>query len=231
MIATISLEDLPKGFDWIVNGHLHWTDSRKLGTTNFLLCGSTICTSMKAIESGEDAKPKGFYVYDSATNAMSFRAIPEQRSIFYYKPKFEKAKPEEVEAEVRKLISESVSANRYKLPPLIRVKCKGSLAQGFRSSNIDLFKVEKEFDGKAILSLDKDFDDHSLEKSIQELRLLQQQKKSVVEMGASLLESNLSQTDWKQLDVQHFLDLFENGELEKALELLKQPPASSSSNN
>ncbi len=222
MIATISLENLPKGFDWIVNGHLHWVAQHELGTTTFLLCGSTLCTSLKAIESGDDARPKGFHLYDSVSNEMTFVPIPVQRSIFYHKPSFEKARPEEVVSAVRKFVEEAVVQNKYDRPALCRVKCKGTLAQGFRSADIDLFPFEKEFEGKLILSLDKDFDDNSLQKTIQELRALQLQKKSVAEMGVTLLEQNLQETDWKGKDVHAMLELLENGELEKALDLLKQ---------
>ena len=51
-IASLSLADLPNGFDLIIDGHLHWTNEQKLEGKRFLLTGSTIFTQMKNLEDG-----------------------------------------------------------------------------------------------------------------------------------------------------------------------------------
>ena len=50
-IASLSLGDLPEGFDLIIDGHLHWMDEQDANGKRFLLTGSTIFTQMKKLES------------------------------------------------------------------------------------------------------------------------------------------------------------------------------------
>ena len=69
MIATLSLSDLPKGFDIIINGHLHWPSEQNTEGKRFLLTGSTIFTQMKKLE-GENKK--GVFIYDTKTSNLNF---------------------------------------------------------------------------------------------------------------------------------------------------------------
>ena len=61
---------------------------------------------------------------------------------------------------------------------------------------MDLNKVLKDFQGKAVFSVDKNFSSLSFKKRIQELRDLHKTKKSVSALGMELLEKNLAETSF-----------------------------------
>ncbi|MDO8647901.1 MAG: metallophosphoesterase family protein [Candidatus Diapherotrites archaeon] len=219
MTATLALEDLPKGFDLVINGHLHWSLQKQLGTTIFLLPGSTITTQIK---SSECLKPKGVFILDSKTMDLEFKEIPEQRKAFHAKLKFEDARPQKVLADVEQEIEGFLKQNTGKLEPLIRVKCIGSLEKGFAQSDVNFSGIEKKFSEKALLSLDKNFDSADFKKTISELRALQLEKKSVSAMGLDMLEKKLLETSFgNAFDVKRIFELLSEGKTEDVEQILK----------
>lgn len=219
MIATISLADLPKGFDLIIDGHIHLKNELTLeSSTRMLFPGSTITTQMKKSESDT---PKGVYFLDLKTRALDFKPIPNQRKLFYKKMSFEKAPAslilETVKAFIRECLKEPLT-----LTPLIRVKIVGSLEEGIKPEDLSLKEIEKEFEGKALLSISKSFETVSLQERIRELRELQKDKASIASIGLSILERNLSKTSFNNsFDVQKVFSLLEE-DAEKAMDLLKK---------
>jgi len=221
MNVTISLEDLPRGFDLFVNGHLHWSNEKQLRNSLLLLPGSTVTTQMKSLES---TKPKGIFIFDTETKKADFKEIPNQRKLFYEKLRFEGASIEEVKSKVRETLSEFASKN-LELKPMVRLKLAGTLAKGLNASDLPLAEIEKEFSQKLILSLDHDFSVVSLKKKVEELRALQKTKASISSMGLELLEKNLEETNFNgAFDVRRIFALLADGENEKALELLSTGP-------
>ncbi|MBN1941252.1 MAG: DNA repair exonuclease [Candidatus Diapherotrites archaeon] len=217
MIASISLADLPKGFDLIANGHLHWNDLQETGAGKFLLTGSTIITQMKKLEA---EKPKCIELFDTETKKICFLELPGQRKMFYNKIKFEKANQDAIEKELSKRI-ELILANTFEKKPLVRFKLAGSLAKGISNSDVSLAEFEKKFSEKAILSISKNFDSESFKTRLAELRSAQQEKKSLSEMSLELLEKHLDETEFgKNFSIHDLLELFESGENDKALELI-----------
>jgi len=217
MISTISLDDLPKGFDLVVNGHLHWNTEQKLGETKFIMPGSTIITQMKKIESENS---KGIYLFDSKNNDLKFINLPKQRKLFYHKIKFDGENSEEVKNKVKELIAEDLKIE-HQLSPLIRLNLTGKLAKGYETSDISFKELLDEFEGKAIFSISRDFRSDGFKKRIADLREMQRSKKSVAEMGMDLLEKNLKETEFKDaFDSRRFFELLAENELEKANELV-----------
>ncbi len=222
MTATLSLSHLPAGFDLVVNGHLHWTNELELKQGGkFLLPGSTVSTQMKQLES---QRPKGFILYDTQSRTIAFVDIPVQRKMFYHKEKVQGATPNEILQKVRGLIAADVQQNKQPLAPLIRVKVVGKLASGMNASDLSFSEIEKEFSNQAILSLDKDFDSlESLKQSIEGLRSLQKNKKSIAAVGLELLEKNLSETSFDNaFDVRRIFELLAQGEIETVQQLLME---------
>ena len=219
MAASISLSDLPPGFQLYVDGHLHWHDEVDIEQGKFLLPGSLIFTQMKRLEAERE---KGFYLYDTRQKKAEFHPLPIQRQLFYHKIEFKEATPEEAQRKLMQIISKDL-LDMKPLKPLIRIKIQGTLAKGFEPSDIDFSPVLKEFEGRAILSLTKNFAKQSFKKRIDELRQLQKSKKSLTEMGLQLLEKNLSQTNFENaFEVQEVFDLLAEGENDKALALLRE---------
>ncbi len=217
MNVTISLEDLPQGFDLVVDGHFHWSNEKQLRNSLLLLPGSTVTTQMKSLES---TKPKGIFIFDTETKKTSFLEIPNQRRLFYEKLRFENASVDEVKNKVRETLS-GFALQALELKPMVRLKLVGTLAKGINASDLPLPALEAEFSEKLILSLDHDFSVVSLKKKFEELRALQKTKASISSMGLELLEKNLEETNFKNaFDVRRIFALLSEGDNEKALELL-----------
>jgi len=226
MTATLSLEDLPKEFDLIINGHLHWNNYEEYDETkkeNFLLCGSTITTQMKNLES---KKEKGVFILDTKTKKMEFKKIEGQRSLYYQKKKYEMGKPEQIQKETKEFIENCLKKEKDKentTKPMIRVKIVGTLEKGLGNSDVDLEKIKKEYETKAILSISKNLTSEGFRKKIKELKEAQENKKSVSAMGFDILEKKLEETSFNNaFDIKRIFELLENGETDKAIEIIEE---------
>ena len=219
MAASISLSDLPPGFQLYVDGHLHWHDELKIEQGKFLLPGSLIFTQMKKLEAERE---KGIYLFDTQENEAKFLPLPVQRQLFYHKLEFKQATPEGIRQKIEELLQADLLDTKP-LKPLIRIKIQGSLAPGFSPSDIDFSSILKDYEGRAILSLTKNFAKQSFKKKIDELRQMQQARKSLAEVGLNLLEKNLAQTSFDDaFEVKEVFELLAQGEGDKALAKLKE---------
>ena len=141
MIASISLSDLPKGFDLIADGHLHWNGIENLQNCKFLLTGSTIITQMKKLES---ENKKAIEIFDSKTKEISFLQLPNQRQMFYEKISFKDATQQQILETVDAKLSEFVSKATGR-KPLIRLKLVGTLAKEFQIQTSAFQALKKAF--------------------------------------------------------------------------------------
>jgi DNA repair exonuclease SbcCD nuclease subunit len=217
MAATISLSDLPIGFDLLVNGHLHWPNVQETPNGRFLLTGSTITTQLKRLEA---EKPKGYWLYDSQSKQLDFREIPVQRKIFYKKIVFDNASPETVRNQISAFF-ESVFVQPFELKPLVRLKLCGSLERGLDSNALHLNSLLAPWREKCLLSFEENFVSASLQQKIAELRQLQKDRSSIASQGMALLEKELEKTSFgNAFDVQTVFEWLEKGENDKVYELL-----------
>ncbi|MAG18141.1 MAG: hypothetical protein CL944_01570 [Candidatus Diapherotrites archaeon] len=217
MIATLSLDDLPKGFDLIINGHLHWRNEQKLGETTFLLPGSTVSTSIKQLET---EKPKGVCFYDTQEKEITFKPFPKQRKMFYHKVKFDDADSDKVLQECKNILSADLS-EQHELNPLIRLNIKGTLKKGLSSADVNLTEIMEEFSSKAILSVSKNFSNNSFKRKISELREMQKSKLSLASVGFEVLEKNLKETDFgNEIELKKLFDLLAESNIDEAMNLV-----------
>jgi len=220
MIASIAIEDLPEGFDLIINGHLHWHSFIEEKNHRLLIPGSTIITQAKRLES---EKEKGIVLWDSETNAIEFKPLPVQRKLFYEKIDFKDASPEQIKEIVSEKISSLLAVHNSPIKPLVRLKLVGKLAKGVSPSDVSLAETEKQFSSKAILSISRDFSMTSFKEKMKELRELQKEKKSIAALGMDILEKNLAETSFKEaFDVKEIFALLAEGETDKVVELLSE---------
>ncbi|MBI5553407.1 MAG: DNA repair exonuclease [Candidatus Diapherotrites archaeon] len=217
MMATLSLHDLPEGFEWAINGHLHWRDRQEFNGKKFLLAGSTVATQVKKLEAGQ---PKGTYLLDTNSGEMTFFPFKRQRTLFYHPLSFEGAQPQEVLSQVRSGVESDLKGS-FSMPPLIRFRLRGTLAKGVAASEVDVLKVLAEFEGKALFSVSRQMDSLSFSAKLSELRSAQAEKKSVNALGFELLQQNLAETDFADaFDVKEIFDLLSEKETDKVLERL-----------
>lgn len=124
--VNLKLSDLPSGFDYIVNGHVHWKNEVDLSGGKLLIPGSTIPTQLNKKES---QVRKGYFLLNEE---LKFKEI-KQRS-FYYKTL-------ESKEEVEKFLE---SVEKEELKPIVKIKIKNT-------STIDLNIIEKKFKDRGIL--------------------------------------------------------------------------------
>ncbi len=218
MIASISLQDLPTGFDLIVDGHLHWASDENLEKHGLLVPGSTVVTQMKKLEA---TKPKVICLFDSKEKSFHFIPLPRQRKFLFEKLEFKDANTGQIKEAVEKKLAEILSNAKGK--PLVKLKLKGTLAKGLSSADIDLKPIEEKFREKALLFIDYDFEEPGFKQKLEQLREKQLGNKSIAAMGFELLEKNLAETDFKDaFDVKRVFDLLAEGDIDKVVELLSE---------
>ena len=228
MVATLSISDLPKGFDLIVNGHIHWGSETREEGIRLLMPGSTVVTQMKKLES---KKKKAYFVFDTKTGTLSEREIKGQRPFHYSKLELKNANPETAKEmvidEIEKLI-----AGEQSQKPLVKIKLTGSLSKGFSQSDLNLAEIKESFGEKAIVSFSADFHEESFGKKMKELSAIQAEKKSVSELGLELLEKNLAETDFgNAFDPRRIFSLLKNNDSEKAMKIIASLTPENPKNN
>jgi len=209
---TINLEDLPRGFDLIIDGHVHTHSVDKIDGTPFVVVGSTMLTQLQR---NEAESKKGFVMLDvNKSCKIEFVTLEKCRSFFYE----EVRAANNLKAEVEKKVSEILSSQAFAKPPLIRIKLVGK-----ESSVIDreLAEIEKKFAGKAVLIFAKELESEELSEKAELLKSLREQKLSVEEMGLNLLKKNLEELNFSpEFDYEKLFWLLSEGKADTALKVL-----------
>jgi DNA repair exonuclease SbcCD nuclease subunit len=205
---TITMENLPSGFDLIVDGHIHGRVEENIGGAKFIIPGSTVITQL---EKNEAESEKGFYQIDARNKTVSFVSLENDRKFFY----------EEVEADsgvkenIEKMIDEILEEKFTKLP-IIKIKIFGN---SVNVSEYDLRFIEKKYAERAVLVIAKDLETPEMTDKIEFMRNLREQKLSVEEIGLQILKKNLEKMDFeKSFDFENAFNLLSEGEVEKMFE-------------
>ena len=140
------LDELPKGFDLYVDGHIHNRVEKKVHGKPFLIPGSSVLTQLKDSEQEE----KGFYLYDTGTNSYSFKPIKSRRFVVI-KIAADGKSPDELASGIRKMVDDAIGNSKD--IPVIRVEIAGSLMKGVRSIDLDLNGIRKGYQGRAIVEI------------------------------------------------------------------------------
>lgn len=142
-----SILDMPNGFDYIFNGHIHWHDIKN----NFILTGSTVLTQLKKIEE----KQKGFIVLELENKRASIRFVPINTRKFYnIQIQVDNKTPTEIFEEI-------ISQGETKLkehksddprPPILNFRLIGTLRSGFSTIDLNTKKIKEHFQNKALIN-------------------------------------------------------------------------------
>ena len=176
---SLTLDDLPKGFDLYVSGHIHWHEIRPLNAGQFIITGSTITTSAHKIEAEQK---KYIYKYDG----VNIESIPleNQRRVIWeeldYSPN--------IRSNVENILSTIPISNPK---PLVFIKIKGTLPRDAVMPN--LTELENKFSNRAIISINKNLEFQGFDEQVEFLRGLREQKLSPEEHGLKILQKNLQQ--------------------------------------
>ncbi len=212
--STLKLTDLPKSFDLIVSGHVHWTEEKEYGNGKFIIPGSTVLTQMRKIEM---EKPKGFYIFENKN--LKFVPLETPRKFIYKALDFDNAKTSEVSDKVKSELSAIQGGDKK---PLVRLILTGTLEQGFTAEDIQLGEIECQFRDKLILRLDKSrLGSKEILERREILERLKQKQLSVDELGLELLKKHLDELGYKDLNtVEKLLASLTEGDADNVRKLL-----------
>ncbi|HEV8289502.1 MAG TPA: metallophosphoesterase [Candidatus Norongarragalinales archaeon] len=209
----LAISDLPEGFDLYVNGHIHWRRDINSGGKRVLIPGSTVITQMKEIEQ----ERKGFWIFDTNTRKAEFNEI-DSRPFYYIDIELDQANATDVLAKAREKLAEVASKKDAK-KPLVKIKLRGTLSKGTRSSHIDVSKLREEFSDKLLASIDKEFESDELKEQIEKVRRQREESRSSRELGLDILKTKLKAANL-DINAEQIFDLLAEGEIEQAMKAL-----------
>ncbi|MEM7818707.1 MAG: DNA repair exonuclease [Candidatus Aenigmatarchaeota archaeon] len=208
---SLSVSNLPKGFDVIIDGHVHSSAQEKVNNTLLLFPGSTIVTQY---EKNEALSEKGFFKIEIDEKIkVTFEKLEKIRKFFYEEINLEGGGREKIESLIKKILDKN-----FLKKPLIRIKVIGKETE---ISDQELREIEKKFSEKAVIILVKELETKEVERKIEFLRDLREQRLSVEEIGLNILRKNLEELGFSfTYDFEKFFSILSEGEIEKAFNIL-----------
>lgn len=215
--VSIKLENLPKGFDLIIDGHLHGAGREVADGTPLIFPGSTVITQLEKHEAfGE----KGFYEFDIETDAdgnkkidFNFYALQGNRKFFFEDVGTDGG----VMGSIEKKLDELLGRNFTKRP-IVKLKIKGKYNDVIEQ---DLKAIERKYGSRAILRFVKELESPEIAEKIEFLRNLREQKMSTEEIGLNLMRKNLEELNFSsQFDSERIFRMLSEGAVDKAFNIL-----------
>ncbi len=199
-------EDLPKGFDLYVDGHIHNRVEMSVHGKYLLIPGSTVLTQLK---DGEQ-EDKGFILFDTGTGRYEFIPINSRRFVVE-RLAFKEAKPADVTDRVARAIEKNLAAGEM---PIIKVYLEGSIAHGFTSTDMALGHFVKRYQGRALVEIDGSrLKNIELEGEIESLRDNRIGDMSVRERGMEVLLARLKELGFdSRIDVSELFNALSSDE-------------------
>lgn len=216
----LDIEDLPEGFDLIVNGHIHWRNDCMIGPkkdTLFLIPGSTLTTQVRANEAGKD---KGVTIYDTKTKKTEFIPLKTQRKVIYKEIECNKKSIKEIKENVIRYLSE-ISKEIFTKKPVVRIKIAGKIDSN--NSRIDLSDIIAKNRDRYILSFRNSLENSKQDKSMKLLSELMENRVSVDSMGLEIMKDYAGKAKIS-FDCRQIFELLADGRIEDAEDMLLKLP-------
>jgi DNA repair exonuclease SbcCD nuclease subunit len=210
---TLNLTNLSKGFDLIIDGHVHTRDLTEIDGTKLLLTGSTIMTQLKKEESEID---KGFYrVGIGEETKINFIPLENSRKFFY--EELELKSDSTIRDQVEGVLND-VLKEEFNKKPIIKIKIFGKETGIIEK---ELREIEKKFSDKAIIYFSKELESEEMTKKIELLRNLRERKLSIEETGLQILKKNLEELKFSSsFDAEDIFKLLSDGDVEKTFNII-----------
>lgn len=179
-------DELPKGFDLYINGHIHNKVIDKIHGNDFLIPGSTVLTQLK---SGEQ-EDKGFFIYDTITRTFEFFKI-NSRPFIASEITIHNATPQSFKELIEKKINSQMAfANSKK--PIIKIIIFGTIGNGFSKLDMPIRSIEEQYKDSIYLDFDvKNFVDPKIDKQISDIQEGKIMGNSIKEYGFALFSEKL----------------------------------------
>lgn len=211
---SLNVQNLPKGFDIIINGHVHTYNLEKIGNTLLLIPGSLTTTQYEKNEAGIE---KGFFeIIIEDKIEINFIPLQNFRKFFYEEIKLEEGEP--LSEQIERRIDEILSTRNFTKPPIIKIKIMGKEVGGLEQ---ELRAIERKYEGKAVLKFVKELESPEVARKVELLQNLKEQRLSVEEIGLAILKKNLEEFGFENtFDYENLFKLLSDGEVNKALNIL-----------
>jgi DNA repair exonuclease SbcCD nuclease subunit len=213
-IPSLNHSNLPKGFDLIINGHIHTKVEENINGTKFMIPGSLTITQFQR---GEAENEKCFIVVNIDKErkiSTEFVPLEKNRKFFYEEIKIDGPMREQIE----KKINDIIYSRTFTQPPIIRLKITG---KEIEVVDQELRELERKYLGKAILVFAKDLESPEITEKIEFLRNLREQNLSTEEIGLNILKKNLENFQIESdFDYEDFFKLLSEGEVDNAFNIL-----------
>ncbi len=214
-LPTLSKESFPKGFDLVVDGHIH---GRVLDTINgkpFLIPGSTVITQL---EKKEAELEKGIYKIEIQNDDVKINFIPLEKSRKFFYNEIKASSEFSLREQIEKIINEIVFVKNLSKPPIIKFKITGKDTDVVDE---ELKRIQEKYNGKAMIIFSKELESQEITEKIDFLRNLREKKLSVEEIGLHLLKKNLDELGFKfAFDYENTYGLLSDGAVDKTLAIL-----------
>jgi DNA repair exonuclease SbcCD nuclease subunit len=210
---TLNLSNLPKGFDLIIDGHIHTQIQEKTNGTNFIIPGSLTITQFQKSE----AEIEKCFVKLDIGNEIKTEFIPleKNRKFFYEEIKLEE---KSVRDQIENKISDIVYTRNLLKPPVIRLRIFGKETEVLDQ---ELRDIERKYAEKAILVFVKELESPEMTEKIEFMKNLREQKLSTEEIGLNLLKKNLEELQFgSTFDYEDMFRLLTESEVDSAFNIL-----------
>jgi DNA repair exonuclease SbcCD nuclease subunit len=212
---SINLEDLPKGFDLILDGHIHTKVSDVVDGTPFMILGSTVTTQF---DKKEAETQKGFYKINCESGkkvAVDFLPIEGNRKFFYRE--FSADDLEKMRIEIERWLSE-ISTQRFSKTPIVKARIIGNQNKPI---DHDLAVLRKKFSERMILNFVKQLESPEVTEKMEFMKNLREQKLSVEEIGLKILRENLGELKFSpSFNSDDMFNMLSEGTSERALAVI-----------
>lgn len=175
--SFLRLEELPKGFDLYVSGHIHSRTEERVHGKPLLIPGSTVLTQLRE---GEQ-EPKGFYVYDTNTKKYDFKRI-NSRPFKFAKIRVDNTSKDELLLKINKTVDSMLSAETM---PIIRIALEGRMDPGTNIS-LELRHLAKRYGDRAILEISDSGIEDGLGESVSDAKMQLLDSVSIKDQGLSM---------------------------------------------
>lgn len=213
---SIDAGNLPKGFDVIIDGHLHGAGTESVDGTPLIFPGSTVITQFNKWEADGE---KGFYEIDIIPGSggkdirFSFKHIEGSRRFFFEDVQTAGGVRQNVE---RKLLE--ILDREFKKKPLVKLKIVGSESEYVGQ---DIREIERRYGDRAMLRFVKELESPEITEKIEFLRNLREQKLSTEEIGLNVLHKNLEELEFGlNFDVDGIFGLLVEGRVDNAFNII-----------
>ena len=209
---TLSISNLPKGFDMIIDGHIHTHTMEQLGNTKLVVPGSTVITQFQRSESEMEKVVAKLIIGKDAS--VDFVPLETSRRFFYEEIKLNGIPLQNI---VEKKINDMIFSKTFEKKPVIRIKLTGTQIVNDRELN----SIISKYSNKAVVVFAKDIESPEILESIELLRNFKEQKLSIEDIGINLLKKNLDGLKFESnFEYQDIFNLLSEGETETAFNML-----------